>query len=423
MERKSPWKQGLFIFRFLGLLYLFLPFYVFLRLMNVILFDDPLIRQDLLPFTFTRPVAKIRVGILTIDEKWEKWLGIKPSFKTEEYLAKKFPVVSTTDNYLINGAICPDQKLVDYIKTIPPGYFLVKGKLLIAARQPQSDMNDGNTLSYPEDLTVIDKNWKIFNQNGAQIRSDFKLITAGRRSAKLDDKHTIIYGEENLFVEEGVYTRAAILNAENGPIYLGKNSTVQEGAMVRGAFALCEGGHVNMGAKIRGDVTVGPFSKVGGEVSASVIFAYSNKAHDGFLGCSVIGEWCNLGADSNTSNLKNNYDFVKIWSHVSGSFESTGLQFCGLMMGDHSKCSINTMFNTGTVVDVSSNVFGDGFPRNYIPSFSWGGTDGAATYRLDKAIETATRVMERRNIPLDQTELDILAHIYRITAHQRPAEK
>jgi UDP-N-acetylglucosamine diphosphorylase/glucosamine-1-phosphate N-acetyltransferase len=391
--------------------------------MNVILFDDPVIRQDLLPFTFTRPVAKIRVGILTIDEKWGKWLGTTPSFKTEEYLQKKFPVKSTSDNFLINGAVCPDQKLVDVIKAIPPGYFLVKDKLLIAARQPEADMHDGNTITYPNELTVIDKSWKIFNQNGAQIRADFKLITAGRKSAKLEDKHTIVYGEENLFVEEGVYTRAAILNAENGPIYLGKNSTVQEGAMIRGNFALCEGGHINMGAKIRGDVTVGPFSKVGGEVSTSVIYAYSNKAHDGFLGCSVIGEWCNLGADSNTSNLKNNYDFVKLWSHATQSFESTGLQFCGLMMGDHSKCSINTMFNTGTVVDVSSNVFGDGFPRNYIPSFSWGGSEGASVYKFDKAIETVTRVMGRRSIPLDQMELDILTHIYAMTAHQRLQEK
>jgi UDP-N-acetylglucosamine diphosphorylase/glucosamine-1-phosphate N-acetyltransferase len=390
--------------------------------MNVILFDDPVIRQDLLPFTFTRPVAKIRVGILTIDEKWEKWLGEKPSFKTEEYLQKKFPVKSTTDNVLINGALCPDQNLVDFIKTMPAGYFAVKDKLLIAARQPEGEMSDRNTLTYPNELTLIDKSWKIFSQNGAQIKADFKLITTGRRSAKIEDKHTVVYGEENLFVEEGVYTRAAILNAETGPIYLGKNSIIQEGAMIRGSFALCEGGHVNMGAKIRGDVTVGPFSKVGGEVSTSVLYAYSNKAHDGFLGCSVIGEWCNLGADSNTSNLKNNYDFVKLWSHTTGSFESTGLQFCGLMMGDHSKCSINTMFNTGTVVDVSSNVFGDGFPRNYIPSFTWGG-NGGDTYKLDKAIETAARVMGRRNIPLDQIELEILAHVFAMTAQQRVQEK
>ena len=387
--------------------------------MNVILFDDPVIRQDLLPFTYTRPVSKVRVGILTIDEKWEKWLDAKPSFKTEAYLQKKFPVHSTTDNLLINGAICPDQKLVDFIKTIPRGYFLVKDQLLIATRQPETPMQDSNTITYPNDLTVIDKSWKIFNQNGSQIKADFKLITAGRMSATIEDRHTIVYAKENLFVEEGVNTRATILNAENGPIYLGKNSIIQEGAMIRGTFALCEGGHINMGAKIRGDVTVGPFSKVGGEVSTSVIFGYSNKAHDGFLGCSVIGEWCNLGADSNTSNLKNNYDVVKLWSHAAQDYVSTGLQFCGLMMGDHSKCSINTMFNTGTTVDVSANVFGEGFPKNYIPSFTWGGFEGATTYRLDKALETATRVLARRNIPLDQIELDILHHIYNTTATLR----
>jgi UDP-N-acetylglucosamine diphosphorylase/glucosamine-1-phosphate N-acetyltransferase len=387
--------------------------------MNVILFDDPVIRQDLLPFTYTRPVSKIRVGILTIAEKWEKWLGQKPSFKTQEYLQKKFPLVTATDNFLINGAICPDQKLIDFIKTLPVGYFLVKDSLLVAARQPQGNMSDSNTITYPHDLVVIDKTWKIYNQNGSQLRIDFALITAGRVSAKIDDRHTIIYNQQNVFVEEGVTIRAAILNAENGPIYLGKNSTIQEGAMIRGAFALCEGSHVNMGAKLRGDVTVGPYSKVGGEVSASVIFGYSNKAHDGFLGCSVIGEWCNLGADSNTSNLKNNYDFVKLWSHAEKGYVNTGLQFCGLMMGDHSKCSINTMFNTGTVVDVSSNVFGEGFPKHYIPSFTWGGFEGAETYKFDKAIETASRVLGRRDIPLDQIELDILKHVFAITATLR----
>jgi UDP-N-acetylglucosamine diphosphorylase/glucosamine-1-phosphate N-acetyltransferase len=249
------------------------------------------------------------------------------------------------------------------------------------------------------------------------------LITQGRKSVGIQDKHTIVYGEENLFVEEGVTIHAAIINAENGPVYLGKNSIVQEGAIIRGTFALCEGAHLNMGAKMRGDTTVGPFSKVGGEVSTSVLFGYSNKAHDGFLGCSVLGEWCNLGADTNTSNLKNNYEPVKLWNHVSQEFESTGLQFCGLMMGDHSKCSINTMFNTGTVVDVCANVFGEGFPRNYIPSFSWGGgSAGMTTYRLDKAVETATRVLGRRNVVLDEMEALLLKSVFEMTQHTRTWE-
>jgi UDP-N-acetylglucosamine diphosphorylase/glucosamine-1-phosphate N-acetyltransferase len=387
--------------------------------MNLILFDDPVIRLDLLPFTYTRPVSNIRVGILTISEKWAKWLDSTPSFQTQEYLSRKFPVKYGDRNLLINGGICPDQKLVDTIKAMPKGYFLVKDKLLIAANHPEQEMNSSNVIEYKDDLTVIDKTWKIFRENANQIKIDFKLITTGRNSAGIQDKHTVVYGEENLFVEEGVSIKAAIINAETGPVYLGKNSIIQEGAMIRGSFALCEGGHLNMGAKVRGDTTVGPFSKVGGEISTTVIFGYSNKAHDGFLGCSVLGEWCNLGADTNTSNLKNNYDAVKLWSHATGQFENTGLQFCGLMMGDHSKCSINTMFNTGTVVDVSANVYGEGFPRNYIPSFAWGGASGVTTYKIDKALETADRAMRRRNLELNQIEQGILTKVYELTARDR----
>jgi UDP-N-acetylglucosamine diphosphorylase/glucosamine-1-phosphate N-acetyltransferase len=386
--------------------------------MNVILFDDPAIRAELLPFTYTRPVGKIRTGILTIEEKWNKWLGLSVSFQTEPYLQKKYPAVSSSDNLLINGALCPDEKIVATIKALAPGKFLVKDNVLLAARKPEVEMSIANTSEYTEEITLIDRPWKIFSQNGKQLKIDFVVLTAGRKSAPVNDPHTVVYGKENIFIEEGVYIRSAILNAETGPIYLGKNSIVQEGAIIRGSFALCEGGHINMGAKIRGDVTVGPFSKVGGEVSTSVLFGYSNKAHDGFLGCSVLGEWCNLGADTNTSNLKNNYDFVKLWRHGSHSYESTGLQFCGLMMGDHSKCSINTMFNTGTVVDVSSNVFGEGFPDNYVPSFSWGGNKEAQVYKLDKALETAQRVMARRNLELNIVEREILTHIFNITVRK-----
>jgi UDP-N-acetylglucosamine diphosphorylase/glucosamine-1-phosphate N-acetyltransferase len=387
--------------------------------MNPVLFDDPIIRINLLPFTYTRPIAKIRVGILTIDEKWERWLGHKTSFQTAEYLAKKYPKNANGGALLINGALCPDEKLVMAIQALPDHYYLVKDTLLIAANQPRGDMSAENTLSYNKPLTIIDRPWKIFAENSAQLKLDFQLITAGRTSAGIADKHTVVYGKENLFVEEGVVVRAAIINAERGPVYLGKNSIVHEGAMIRGSFALGEGSEVNMGAKIRGDSTIGPHSKVGGEVSNSVIFGYSNKAHDGFLGCSVIGEWCNLGADTNTSNLKNTFDKVRIWSHAENRFIDTGLQFCGLMMGDHSKCSINTMFNTGTVIDVSSNVFGIGFPRNYIPSFSWGGTSGITTYKLDKAFETADNAMKRRDLELDETEKNILEHVYRMTALHR----
>lgn len=387
--------------------------------MNLILFDDPLIRMELLPFTYTRPVGRIRVGILTIQEKWEKWLGLTSSFETVDYLQKKFPRKPGDNPLAINGAVCPDASLVEAIKSLPPGHFLVQQQLLIAAYKPNTDMRDSNTVEYSGKITLIDKPWKIFIENAAQIRSDFNLLAAGRTSADIADKHTIVYGAENVFVEEGVDVRAAVINAESGPVYLGRNSIVQEGALIRGSFALCEGAHVNMGAKIRGDSTVGPYSKVGGEVSNSVIFGYSNKAHDGFLGNSVIGEWCNLGADTNTSNLKNSYDTVKLWNHARNTFESTGLQFCGMMMGDHSKCGINTMFNTGTVVDVMTNIFGEGFLPTYIPSFSWGGSSGLTTYRPDKALETAARVMHRRNVTLDETEKELLIKVYEITAGHR----
>ena len=391
--------------------------------MNLILFDDPDIRINLLPFTFTRPVACLRVGILTIDEKWEKWLGSKPSFKTEAYLQEKYPLETTSDSLLINGAVCPDLKLADTVKSLPSGYFLVKGTLLIATRNPTAEMSNKNTVEYPGEVTVIDRPWKIFRENGAQLRIDFALVTSGRKSAPINDPHTRVYGEQNTFLEEGVYIRAAILNAETGPIYLGKNSIVQEGAIIRGSFALGEEGHISMGAKIRGDATVGPYCKVGGEVSNSVLLSNSNKAHDGYLGNSVIGEWCNLGADTNTSNLKNNYDAVKLWNHSAQDFADTGLQFCGLMMGDHSKSSINTMFNTATMVDVSSNVFGTGFPKKYIPSFAWGGSNGFVTFQPDKALETAERVMSRRNIVMSGVDKAILLHVYEITASGRIWDK
>jgi UDP-N-acetylglucosamine diphosphorylase/glucosamine-1-phosphate N-acetyltransferase len=390
--------------------------------MNLILFDDPAIRIDLLPFTYTRPVAKIRVGILTINEKWQRWLNLTPSFQTEAYLQKKFKLITTDDNLLINGAVCPDKNLVAAVLALQPGQYLIKDNLLLATRMPKVTMDSSNTLEHKEPVTIIDKTWKIFGENATQIKIDFALITTGRKSAGIQDKHTVVYGEQNIFVEEGVYIRAAILNAESGPIYLGKNSIVQEGAIIKGSFALCEGAHVNMGAKIRGDSTIGPFSKVGGEISSSVVFGYSNKAHDGFMGCSVMGEWCNLGADTNTSNLKNNYDAVKVWSHGKKEFVNTGLQFCGLMMGDHSKCGINTMFNTGTVVDVSTNIFGGDFPPTYVPSFSWGNKT-FVTYEQEKALQTAAKAMGRRDLPFDENEREILKKVYEITASERSWEK
>jgi UDP-N-acetylglucosamine diphosphorylase/glucosamine-1-phosphate N-acetyltransferase len=236
-------------------------------------------------------------------------------------------------------------------------------------------------------------------------------LTKGRKSQPLNNSCRNI-GKGKIFIEEGASANDTTFNTTTGCIYIGKDAEVMEGSVVRGPFALCEHSVLKMSSKIYGATTIGPHSKVGGEVNNSVVFGYSNKAHDGFLGNSVIGEWCNLGADTNNSNLKNNYANVKLWNYSGENFIDTGLQFCGLIMGDHSKCGINTMFNTGTVAGVSSNIFGSGFPRNFIPSFSWGGAQGFTTYRFEHAIETAQLVMQRRNTELTDNDKDILKYIF-----------
>jgi UDP-N-acetylglucosamine diphosphorylase/glucosamine-1-phosphate N-acetyltransferase len=399
--------------------------------MNIILFDDPVIRPALLPFTFTRPVAVIRVGIVTLAEKWQPLTGAAVSFLTQDYLAVKFPAVSESGpNYFVNGAVCATAPLVEELEQLPVGQALYAGDTLIAYHSDPSPAPDlqgfydqvANIRTRREvfaEITLIREVWDIFRNNGQEIRADFKLLTKGRQSQPVGDPHTIVYAPENIFIEEGVKIRAAILNAENGPIYLGKNAQVHEGAIIKGPFALGEESFVNIGGKMRGDITIGPFCKVGGEISNSVIFGYSNKGHEGFLGNSVIGEWCNLGADTNNSNLKNNYADIKVWSYAAGAMENSRLQFCGLMMGDHTKCGINTMFNTATVVGVSANIFGAGFPPSFIPDFSWGGAGGLQTYRLDKALEVAAKTMERREIELDQVEIDILTHVFEETRKHR----
>ena len=394
--------------------------------MNILLFDDPSIRTELLPLTFTRPTACIRIGIMTIAEKWIKRLGHNVSFLTEDYLAEKFPANAGSDNLFINGALCPDDDLVKAIQSLQPETRLTWNDMLLAQRTSALKPDANKTIKqteYNHEFLLVDRVWKIFQHNGAQIRADFNILTKGRTSAPINDRHTAVYGEKDIFAEEGVTIRAAVLNAEDGPIYLGRNSTVLEGALVKGPLALCEGSQLSMGSKMRGDTTLGPYSKVGGEVSNSVIFGNSNKAHDGFMGNSVLGEWCNIGADTNTSNLKNNYENVRIWSYAHGGFRDTGLQFCGLIMGDHSKCGINTMFNTATLVGVSANIFGDGFPRTFIPSFSWGGASGFTTFQLEKAFDTARKVMIRREIALSDTDRRILEKVFELSSVNRIWEK
>ncbi len=393
--------------------------------MNYILFDDST-RINLLPFTFTRPVADIRIGILTIREKWEHYLGCKTSTLTESYLGEKFPMVRAVNNILINASVIPNKTLVEEIKALKPNHALSSADYMVAVNLKEEDIDNlGDDVSSVMQeieseaiITKLNNVWEIFSFNDEEIKNDFKLITAGRTSAKLSDTNKVA-GAENIFIEEGAKVEFSIINATTGPVYIGKDAEIMEGSMVRGPFAMCEGAIVKMGAKVYGATTIGPHSKVGGELNNVVIFGYSNKAHDGFLGNSVIGEWCNLGADTNTSNLKNTYEDVKIWNYTDQTFVNTELQFCGLIMGDHSKCGINTMFNTGTVVGVNANVFGSGFQRNFIPSFTWGGVSGFSTYDIRKAIKVATRVYDRRGLEFDEMEQGILTAIFMMTHKNR----
>lgn len=388
--------------------------------MNYILFDEAIIRQNFLPFTFTRPVSEIRIGILTIREKWEKMSGQKMSVLTEDYLAQKYTikVSAKEDNIWINSSLLPTAELLKNIKLLKKNESLKSGNLLIAVNTGKEIFNgsaaNAKSMAWKgKPIVQLKHLWDIFSLNGMALEQDFKLLTKGRKSAKLSKTNTVLGNQ--IFIENGANVECSILNSTNGPIYIGKDAEVMEGTIIRGPFALCEGASTKMGAKIYGPTTIGPHSKVGGEVSNSVIFGYSNKGHDGFLGNSVIGEWCNLGADTNTSNLKNNYSSVDIYDHATQKMVPTGLTFCGLMMGDHSKCGINTMFNTGTVVGVCANIFGGDFPPKFIPSFSWGGSKGFMTYQLDKAFETAEKVFERRHKIFNETEKGILKKVFSLT--------
>lgn len=389
--------------------------------MNYILFDGS-VRNQLLPFTYTRPVADIRIGILTIREKWELYLGSTTTTVTEDHLSDKWPLVEMEQNILINGSFLPSEDLVNRIKDLKENQalFYDDEPLAFFSKEGQEvDFDSYEITQYShDDLLRVEYTWDIFSKNHIAITRDFELITRGRRSQPIPST-TVAFQEENIFIEEGAQLPLCSLNAKEGPIYIGKNAEIMEGAMIRGPFALCEGAVIKMGSKIYTGTTVGPYCKVGGEVNNSVFFAYANKGHDGFVGNSVLGEWCNLGADTNTSNLKNNYAEVRLWDYETEKFARTGLQFCGLMMGDHSKCGINTMFNTGTVVGVSANIFGSGFPRNFIPSFSWGGAAGMMTYKTDKAFETAQVAMSRRNMEFTEEDAKILEYVFEETAKYR----
>ena len=389
--------------------------------MNYILFDGE-VRNSLLPFTYTRPVADIRIGILTIREKWEKYLNANTSTKTEKYLSKKYPMINSRANILLNSSFCPSKELVSIILNLKKNEAVFKGDLLIGYftddAEQKVDFSDYRKINFEGDLLRVANTWDIFSENGIALQNDFEIITKGRQSAPISSTNQLI-NPKNIFLEEGAQVEYSILNATEGPIYLGKNSEIMEGNLIRGAFALCEKAVVKMGAKIYGPTTIGPYGKVCGEINNSVIFGYSSKGHDGYLGNSVLGEWCNIGADSNNSNLKNNYAKVRLWNYATERFEHTGLQFCGLMMGDHSKTAINTMFNTGTVIGVNANIYVPGFPRNFIPSFSWGGASGFTTYLPKKAYEAAEVMMARRGVVFDEQEAEILNHVFESTKKYR----
>lgn len=399
--------------------------------MNYILFDDAQ-SEHLLPLTYTRPTCQLLVGIWTIREKWEARLERSVSFiPYRSYLSNKFSVIFSDDNVFINGAALPDQPLVAAISALGMEQALVSGNRILALRSSQQIERfelDGlqlvgvKMLEYEHAVEWVNFPEDVFRKNGYQIAIDYAMLTANRKSAKTHESVRLI-APENVFIEEGAKLFDCTINASGGPVYIAADAEVMEGATIRGPFYLGEHSAVKMGAKIYGDTSIGPHCKVGGEVSNSVMIGFSNKGHDGFMGNSVIGEWCNWGADTNNSNLKNNYEQVKLWDHVTNRFRNTGLQFAGLIMADHAKCGINTMFNTGTVVGVGANIFGAGFPRNFLPSFSWGGAQGIETFRFNKFCETASKVMERRGLELNETERSILESVYNETSSQRSWEK
>jgi UDP-N-acetylglucosamine diphosphorylase/glucosamine-1-phosphate N-acetyltransferase len=388
--------------------------------MNFILFDN-FRRSNLFPLTYLRPVADIRIGILTIREKWEKYLGQQTSTLTEGYLRVKYPIVREDDNIMVNGSVCPDKTLVNEVLNLKIGEVLFKDDAIIAMRLhaieldslDEEKMDEVNMVESKSAVLKINHTWDIFSLNGQAIENDFSLLTDKRNSEPVSKSNQVI--GDRIFLEKGAKVECCILNSSTGPIYIGKEAEIMEGSMIRGPFSLGDHSVVKMGAKIYGPTTVGPYCKIGGEVNNSVFFGYSNKAHDGFMGNSVIGEWCNIGADTNTSNLKNTYENIKLWNYADQTFVETGLQFCGLIMGDHSKCGINSMFNTGTVVGINTNIYGSGYQRNFIPSFSWGGPAGIKAYHIDRAVSVAKKVFQRRGLDFNQVEEDILRNIFNLT--------
>ena len=381
-----------------------------------LIFSDANYWEEFLPLTYTKPIAELRTGILTFSERWQKLLNSdEVSYITEDYLQKKFKTYEKKESLLITPNFLPSENVLNQIKNLQLGEALIYENEVLAARLDMQDFSLSKIekmMDITEELLFFKKPTDLFSLNDKAIDFDFELVTKGRTSQELSKTNGFLGKKEDLFIEEGAEIEFATLNCKTGKIYIGKNAEIMEGSVVRGSLALCEGSKINMGSKIYGATTIGPHSKVGGEVNNIVITGFTNKGHEGFLGNSVIGEWCNLGADTNSSNLKNNYAEVKLWSYKTKKFEKTGLQFCGLIMGDHSKTAINTQFNTGTVVGVGANIFKSGFPPNVIEHFSWGGFKGDEKFKLEKAYEVAEKAMARRKMPLTDDDKEILEWVY-----------
>lgn len=392
-----------------------------------IILNDAGLHSHFLPLTFTRPVGHLRPGILRLSEGWYVRSGLGVGFRTEGYLSRAFPMPTEGPAYEVEGGLFPTDELVTAVLDLRPGHVLIQEGRALAFRlesEAAPSLADWRTppaylrtVPFAGEVIRYERPWHLFQHAGKAIAHDFELLTEGRRSQPLSPYNTVIGDPNLIFLEEGAIVEAAILNTLNGPIHIGKNAEVMEGCMIRGPFTLGDHSQLKMGAKIYGPTVVGPESRVGGEVNNSVIAGFSNKGHDGFLGNSVLGEWCNLGADTNTSNLKNTYGNVQVFSYADNAMADTGLMFCGLIMGDHAKSSINTMFNTGTVVGPAANVFGHGFPPKHVPGFAWGGGNGFAVYEFSKALVTARRVMERRKVPLTPLDEAVLEHVF--NAEQR----
>ncbi|MEM6378296.1 MAG: GlmU family protein [Bacteroidota bacterium] len=398
---------------------------------NIILFDNE-IREHLLPLTYTKPVCELRIGILTIREKWERWLQASAFYITQDYLAGKYGLDYGEVNYVINGSVMPSPQLCELIRQMGDNEAYLQGDELIVAKVGSNQLEKLIKDEEIEDLVGMDvqntqfdkinRIWDIYQLNDAAIRLDFDLLTKGRTSAKISETNRII-GNGPIFLEEGVTMECCTLNTKEGPIYIGAGAEVMEGSMLRGSIAIGQNSKVMMVTRLYGGTTIGPHCKVGGEVTNSILQAYSNKQHEGFLGNSVIGEWCNVGADTNTSNLKNNYEEVKVWNYPTERFQATGTQFCGLIMADHAKTGINSMFNTGTVIGVAANVYGAGYPRTFIPSFALGGPQGYKTFNIENAFQMVERMMARRDVAFTPEDRLIIMRIFEDSSKYRRWEK